>query len=590
MSDVSLTDDQKILVNADVDLFVAACPGAGKTRAMVARFLKRASEEDRRGIALVSFTNTAIDEVRTRCGYRTDVLSAPNFVGTFDAFLHRFIVTPLYVAFFKVHPRYVQSWSEVQGTKFRMATGKSADVDLEWFDFDDQLRATIDMGRVDRNFGNAEARKKLRGLRLEAEQRAAQVLRSLLRAGTVSCDTARFLAEIWISNDKYRPILGGLLRFRFAEIIVDEVQDCGREELLILEFLRDLGIRMVTVGDLDQAIYEFRSATPTKVHEFGTTLTLQPTLVENWRSSPAICAFNNSLRSQTMIEKPVGDTAAVGTPIYLVTYAQLDQILPAALSISKQHEVHTDELVLLAHKRKDALRAAGMAASGELGSNRVAAIADAGLKLRSAETDAVARRDAVRRVEKAVLAVLDDGGDLRFKSIEGACAELGIDERRLREASVRMAVSLSAQGKTRGQFAREVRDYFRDVQWTELKPVAPELDGLGNLIQAPTEEVWNGMSNRGQLLVQCSTVHGVKGREFKGVGIVIPSSLRPNEGSGRTLLDDWEHGKDSESRRVLYVGGSRAKELLMVFVHQKHRDQVARILDTSAVPIVQIKA
>ncbi|WP_371272122.1 UvrD-helicase domain-containing protein [Streptomyces sp. cf124] len=46
----------------------SACPGAGKTRAMVARFLKRTAEEPRRGIALISFTNAAVDEVRRRCG------------------------------------------------------------------------------------------------------------------------------------------------------------------------------------------------------------------------------------------------------------------------------------------------------------------------------------------------------------------------------------------------------------------------------------------------------------------------------------------------------------------------------------------
>ncbi|MFE2519057.1 UvrD-helicase domain-containing protein [Streptomyces mirabilis] len=69
---MKLTDGQQALVDATDSLFAAACPGAGKTRAMVARFLKRTAEEPRRGIALISFTNAAVDEVRHRCGSQTE--------------------------------------------------------------------------------------------------------------------------------------------------------------------------------------------------------------------------------------------------------------------------------------------------------------------------------------------------------------------------------------------------------------------------------------------------------------------------------------------------------------------------------------
>ncbi|MCX4578936.1 UvrD-helicase domain-containing protein [Streptomyces sp. NBC_01571] len=73
---MKLTDDQQALVDAQDSLFAAACPGAGKTRAMVARFLKRTAEEGRRGIALISFTNAAVDEVRRRCGNQVEALRA----------------------------------------------------------------------------------------------------------------------------------------------------------------------------------------------------------------------------------------------------------------------------------------------------------------------------------------------------------------------------------------------------------------------------------------------------------------------------------------------------------------------------------
>lgn len=97
MSD-SLSPEQQALVDAAGDTFVEACPGAGKTRAIVVRFIRRSLEEPRKGIALLSFTNAAIDEARRRCLGRPQLLNVPHFVGTFDGFINRFITSPIYAS------------------------------------------------------------------------------------------------------------------------------------------------------------------------------------------------------------------------------------------------------------------------------------------------------------------------------------------------------------------------------------------------------------------------------------------------------------------------------------------------------------
>ena len=78
------TDAQQALITTSGSLFVEACPGAGKTWAIVERFSARAHQEKRKGIALLSFTNAAVDEVRARCADDPGLLGAPHFVGTFD--------------------------------------------------------------------------------------------------------------------------------------------------------------------------------------------------------------------------------------------------------------------------------------------------------------------------------------------------------------------------------------------------------------------------------------------------------------------------------------------------------------------------
>jgi hypothetical protein len=49
-------------------------------------------------------------------------------------------------------------------------------------------------------------------------------------------------------------------------------------------------------------------------------------------------------------------------------------------------------------------------------------------------------------------------------------------------------------------------------------------------------------------------------------------------------LDHWDKGTPSELRRVLYVGASRAQQLLILAVHTVHRDRVATLLKRDGVP------
>lgn len=70
----------------------------------------------------MSFTNGAIDEVRKRCGERADVLLAPNFVGTFDGFINRFITRPMYVQQYDQTPHFSEQWAGLRLASFRVAS------------------------------------------------------------------------------------------------------------------------------------------------------------------------------------------------------------------------------------------------------------------------------------------------------------------------------------------------------------------------------------------------------------------------------------------------------------------------------------
>jgi len=139
---------------------------------------------------------------------------------------------------------------------------------------------------------------------------------------------------------------------------------------------------------------------------------------------------------------------------------------------------------------------------------------------------------------------------------------------------------------TRSDSAASVRDSLKTADWGTVS--APASTTLGNLFKAPSEGAWAGVSSYGNKpVIRYSTVHGVKGMEFPGVVLVLPDRLRVDTVTERTVLDDWEGDHNTEARRVLYVAGSRAQQLLMCAVHRKHTDRVAALLDAKGVPFIK---
>ena len=93
------TDQQREAIFAkEVEFLLRAAPGSGKTWTSCRRFIWRAAKWPHPvgGLALLSFTNAAIREFKTatiNVG-RRDLLTDPNYVGTFDSFVERYILVP----------------------------------------------------------------------------------------------------------------------------------------------------------------------------------------------------------------------------------------------------------------------------------------------------------------------------------------------------------------------------------------------------------------------------------------------------------------------------------------------------------------
>lgn len=288
---------QRTAMAVTAPAYVAACPGAGKTHVITSRHLQSPRRLLRQGRALISFTRVARDQIARRCRQagRADLVQAPHFIGTLDSFLWEFLVKPRRRA--DPVPRLLESWASVKAS----VEGMDREISLHRFPMaldpsHEPARETVVWDKLDydtRQLIEASAYS-----RQEWEEKILATRRRWCTQGYFTGHEVRVLALWNLRNPKVAGRLLTPLRSRFAEVVVDEAQDCSAADLAILRLLHDAGLPLILVGDPDQAIYAWRGAEPDALNTFATRLSPAPhRLTGNWRSSPVICRLAATLRT-----------------------------------------------------------------------------------------------------------------------------------------------------------------------------------------------------------------------------------------------------------------------------------------------------
>ena len=89
-------DSTKVnIIKEGSSCYVQACPGSGKTTTLLAKLIILANKmplPEGKGICVLTHTNVAIDEIKAKLGTKADVLFRyPNFFGTIQTFLHKYV-------------------------------------------------------------------------------------------------------------------------------------------------------------------------------------------------------------------------------------------------------------------------------------------------------------------------------------------------------------------------------------------------------------------------------------------------------------------------------------------------------------------
>lgn len=586
MTDIDdLTAEQEAFAMHVGGAFVNACPGAGKTRTIIARLVNIAATlPPRRGVAVLSFTNSAVDEFRERCRVAglDPLLKHPSFMGTLDAFVRQFVVLPGCMTASTIRPIILDSWDTL-GIEIRLS-GQFAflgdPVSLDLFDPETNI---IDPEKI----GHTGLRNHVRQHQARYQQVASHRRRGLLQAGYLSAGDARVLTLGLIRDPINGGALGRALAARFHEVMVDEGQDCNPLDLHILSWLREHGAHITFVCDPDQAIYEFRNGNPAGIQRYKETYPLESLrgLTGNFRSSPAICRLAATLKSEGEMDQSVGDTANVRHPVLLLEYggrAPTAAIGRAFLERVLELGLDSADAIILAHSGKSAqLAACGVITNDVNGSSRVESLARKVAEFWSSSATARSREAAVQAVETLLLDLMDvrQEGEHLLRTIK----RVGLDRREHRRYALDLLMNLP-------KFCEDT-DVNRLAWITRMQTEVERLNlplpagvTVRNFFRRPPNGKWSRhLQVPVELGLRSAKIHEAKGHQYDAVCVVIPPDRAPKNRTSE-LIESWENRTAAEAKRVIYVGITRARHFSALAIPAPFADRCAALLTAGGVP------
>lgn len=262
---------------------VAACPGSGKTTVLLAKLKLLADRMpfvNGTGICVLSHTNVAVNEIKKRLsGCADKLLSYPNFIGTIQSFVDKFVTMPYLRNFAGRNVQAVDNLTYAQHMLNRMQNNPNYK-SLNWVtknsfetgkQFSDRLDHTQALYiRDDGALCLGKLKKALAGANKPSAKQYNALIEDLLKnEGIMRYKDAYSYANEAI-NDLPQAYTD-LFSSRFQYVFIDEYQDCDDVQRRAIETIfNSTKCTVIKIGDSDQAIYNSSEAeTPDWVPQDG---------------------------------------------------------------------------------------------------------------------------------------------------------------------------------------------------------------------------------------------------------------------------------------------------------------------------------
>ena len=486
---------------------------------------------------------------------RRELLSDPNYVGTFDSFVERYILAPFGHLFTGADKRpklflgpRPGDWNNSQLKIWTV--GKHGRIPVpawEVIPYPDNNKLRF---KASRTFGN---------LPFAA---ANDAVHQLLSSGFYTHAQRVFWACQLLFK---RPHIAELLARRFPEIIVDEAQDSNAWLLVLLNFLREKGARITLVGDPDQCIFEFSMADTTSLPNLKTKWSIpEKPLSQSFRCNNQIAAAVRNVGGNAYFTG-AGDGATEWRRAFVVreTSTTFSDVLAAFQRLAEHAGVSPDStaVVCRAHGQLESLR-------GKVNYTKLKG------KARDLATAAFLR-DSLRDYRRA------------SQTVERIVRELTGDDPLWERIDTnpmsheRMAVALAiwkfVKSPDRLTSVSQLGDIWIPSMRTQLARLIEEI-GLQSDVKLGHHIKATGLTAAQKALpllesvnefpeVRQDTIHQVKGESIDAV-LVIGSTRFWN-----SVMVGVRSGENTENRRLAYVAMTRARHLLVVGLQKGHYDK-----------------
>jgi len=568
----SPTGQQNTVIIHDGSAFVTACPGAGKTRTMVERARHLAARpDDKRGVAFLSFTNAAVDELQGRLRLLSLLPSPlfPSFIGTFDRFLWQFFIAPFGIPGCAALPRLVP---DKDNWEVKPPFPKAQALTLECFD---RKTGAINAARAgEQGFDTTERNP------TAWETCARRIIQSARDKGLVDFDDVRLCVAERLADTDFAARIGAALAARFREIVVDEAQDCNPSDLAVVDWLRRSGLAVKVICDPHQSIFQFRGGITNELLGFADTFDPSDQLVMsgNFRSTAAICAAIVALRppsARADKDEAIGKHKDDPTPIHLLSYSGsgVSTAIGAKFTdLVRSLDIPIGHAPVLASRLPSASKAIGQPTLNKTNEKSLL-LAQAVMSYHFAFA-AGNRREALTALHRMILFIQGHIGAMG--DYHNHLAESGMIDGRWRPDVIALANVLRYEhGEPPEKWLARARTSVGADMATGLN-VNQRLRSHADLATALATAPVDAPPPR--------TIHSAKGLEFPAVCVVMTSQK-----AGR-ILDylegDTSNGADEDARKI-YVAASRAERLLVIAIPKSTAGRM-QALFTSVGCVVQL--
>lgn len=307
----TLSEKQKSIVLNTGKFVVKACPGSGKTYSVAARirYLLENWKEPYKGIAAISFTNTAWEEIHDKLINKFNLkrkIAFPHFLGTIDSFLNKYIFLP--------HGHLVMECNtrpELVGAPHGIWSGRyfsDSFFDLLTYDVDGNI-ITLEPRKMPKNW--------------QSNKRIINSKQTYTKKGYATQSDANYFS-LKVLEDY--PKIAKLIADRFPVFIIDEAQDTSEIQMRIIDAIINQGLNDISlIGDPDQAIFEWNNARPDLFNSKYELWSENSILLnENRRSSQTICDFTFPLSSLDEKSEAVNEKVKdIGYLPEIISYSDL---------------------------------------------------------------------------------------------------------------------------------------------------------------------------------------------------------------------------------------------------------------------------